>query len=63
MSYQADVIGKPFTLLDTNNGGKVVYTSGGKYKSREAENKKIVAVSSVFTKLNDKFDSINPSTT
>lgn len=61
MSYQADVIGKPFTSNDTNNGGKVVYTSGGKYKSTPAENKKIIAVAAVFTKLDTRFDDTNPT--
>jgi len=61
MSYQADVIGKPFTSAATNNGGKVVYTSGGKYKSRPSEGKKTIDTSAIFTKLNTMFDSVNPS--
>ena len=62
MSYQIDIIGKPKTSNDTNNGGSVVYTSGGQYKSQPAENKKIIAVEAIYNKLNTMFDAINPST-
>lgn len=56
MSYESDVIGKPVTSKETNNGGKVVYSGfPGGYKVRESEKGKVVSTAGVLAKLDTRF--------